>query len=146
MIANENTATSLPSLWVAAAINADNEDPFFDSDEEAVSDDEEDYDASATATSGHRSRGTTSTQVSPPASPPVRSRQNSAASRAYGRSFSVLSSRRPSIAYAPFARYPSLTMTATETGNSEMPRRPSTPHAILPAIYANTGVTTPPAL
>ena len=148
MIANENAATSLPSLWVAAAINVENDDPFFDSDDEAVSDDEEDYsETPVTGTSRQRSRSPTGTQVSPSPSSPARSRQNSAgAGRAYGRSFSVLSSRRPSNAYAPFARFPSLTMTAADLGSHETPRRPSTPHAILPPIYANTGVTTPPAL
>jgi hypothetical protein len=148
MTANENAGSGLPSLWVAAAINVDSEDPFFDSDEEAVSDEEEDYgETSAAVMSKRRSRSPTRIQFSPAASTPVRSRQGSVgAARAYGRSFSVLSSRRPSNAYAPFARFPSLTMTVTDGGSPERLRRPSTPHSILPAIYANTGVTAPPAL
>lgn len=150
IIANENAGSGLPNLWVAAAINVDTEDPFFDSDEEAVSDEEEEEDYGETPTaamSKRRSRSPTRMQLSLATSTPVRSRQSSVgASRVYGRSFSVLSSRRPSNAYVPFARFPSLTMTVTDGGSPERSRRPSTPHSILPAIYANTGVTAPSAL
>lgn len=41
LMANENAVTNIADLWVAAAINADNEDPFEDDDDE--SNDDESY-------------------------------------------------------------------------------------------------------
>ena len=41
LMANENTVTSIADLWVAAAMNVDNEDPFESEDEGQFLDDEQ---------------------------------------------------------------------------------------------------------
>lgn len=172
----------MPSLWVAAAINVDNnaEDPFLESDNEegesAYGDhgydedgtEDEDYgevrNANAAASPSLSRARTRST--SPPSgrrqslSPhTARARHGSPAAggQQHSRSFGAIAggSRRPSGSLAPFSftRIVSPPAPQRRTSGDHHPstpegqtRRLSSSHVLLPAIYANTGVSTPPAL
>ncbi|KAF8306022.1 major facilitator superfamily MFS-1 [Clavulina sp. PMI_390] len=135
LIANENAATSLPSLWVAAAINADNEDPFLDSED----DDDDEYDEAPDAVMG-RLRSQSPPHRRPSDSPRRHREDSIAASSVMG-----WGNRRPSNSQAAAGRITSFSYHTFEDG-AESARRPSISQHALPAIYANTGVSTPPAL
>lgn len=167
LMANENAVTNIADLWVAAAINADNEDPFESEDDGEV--DEWDEDAqelggfpssgdllqsdifspeTGVAPSGGELEGTTV-----PSTPVLHTNRFMRTD-----SFTPLSirslSKRPSVGFGsprpsssahphrvPFTRHVSIT--SVEEGNSYMYRRSS---STIPPIFAHTGVRTPPAV
>lgn len=146
-LANENAGASLPGLWVAAAINADNEDPFEGDDDEEIMSEEEDYGETLQPNVGRQySRSFGGRHLSFGLSAPGRHRQSSPfTSRQHGTPFGATPTRRPS--NIPVA----LTPSAVENGEATLEGVPLQRHMsisshLLPAIYSNTGVSTPPAL
>lgn len=133
LMANENAVTNIADLWVAAAINVDNEDPFgSDSDLGFVVDSDSEEDSPPTPTrSGRLSSKVTSNLLrqSPHNEPPNASPQ---------------SPRRPSASYVPST--PTRQMSSSLSiglDNSPSPRRFSN---TVPAIFSHSGVRTPPAV
>lgn len=130
LLANENAVTNIADLWVAAAMNVDNEDPF-----ESDSDTEREIDQTESLVGDDTLRPLAASEVdeiSPaetaaPPSPVIRPHRPSiAASMAVShRSFN-----RPSVSFSLAGRPP-------------IPRRPSTN---VPAIFAHSGVKVPPAV
>ncbi|KAG6861319.1 hypothetical protein C0995_001638 [Termitomyces sp. Mi166 len=132
LMANENAVTNIADLWVAAAMNVDNEDPFM-SDSEGEEDSEqvleEDNEADDTAGGELGARSTTPT---PNATSPHRGshRPSNATSVRPRDSFSAPRRvSRPSISFSPYG-----TLTS---------RRFST---ATPSIFAHPGVKTPSAV
>ena len=118
LMANENVVTGIADLWVAAAINADNEDVFLSESEGEDDDDlalDDDDDEVSPTRAGRAARS------------PVRS------SLAVHRT-STTSPMRFGSPRRPFGRTDSLT---------EQTRRAS---STVPAIFSHTGVRTPPAV
>ena len=122
--ANELTATSLTSLWVAAAINVDHEDPFAGTDDE-LSSEEEDEGA----------LGTSPTQY------PSLRRYRSISSRRASTPLNRRIAHHPSANFVPFNRQMSLQSAGDSQAASD--RRYSTASHLFPAIYTNPGVRTP---
>ncbi|CAK5261830.1 unnamed protein product [Mycena citricolor] len=123
LIANENAVTNIADLWVAAAMNVDNEDVFEDSDTELGENDEEEE---------AEDRPSRSVLVSPIGGRPSTSRRLSAGRRpSAGPVGRFESPRRPST-----VRRPSFSQTL------EGARRLSA----VPSIFAHPGVKTPPAV
>lgn len=122
LMANENAVTNIADLWVASAMNVDNENPF-ESDEELEEEDE--FDFGTTAIEGQD--GGPSSQLSRP-------------SRHRPSSGSLLppNLRRPSSARRSSFRRPSVSFSPTV----HAPRRPS----IVPSIFSHSGVRTPPGI
>lgn len=132
---------------MAAAINVDNEDPFFESEDENFSDDDDYGETSNAVMDRQRSASPLSRHLSSTMGSPPRSRRSSlGANRTFTRSPASPSTRKLSNSGVPFSRFPSLTMTAANEISPGQPRHMSSSHVLLPAIYANTGVNTPPAL
>ncbi|THV01922.1 major facilitator superfamily MFS-1 [Dendrothele bispora CBS 962.96] len=147
LMANENAVTNIADLWVASAMNVDNEDPFYSDEEEEDLDDEESIldlgeplnrdddegvisDSPSTPTTNRYRRE--STASSNPNRSPVMTRLSFSAPRR-----PQLSPRRPSMGGR--IRYPSNLglEVGTPTG-----RRFSN----APSIFAHTGVRTPSAV
>ncbi|TBU39801.1 major facilitator superfamily MFS-1 [Dichomitus squalens] len=148
LMANENAVTNIADLWVAAAINADNEDPFEESDSEldaerqesfsdyahehAVDDDEleegDHYGSPSTPRHNRFSRRVSSAAARTPAAHRASSSQLRPSSSA--RRFSNL--RRGSSSLVPGAEADELPL-----------RRPSSG---VPPIFSHVGVRTPPAV
>jgi len=136
LLANENAVTNIADLWVAAAMNVDNEDPF-EPDSDVEEEDEEqvaqpliDSSPDPNAASQREAR----TSLAPPIPRLSRTHRPSTTSSLHP---SGLGSRhaspmphRPSVAFPPTPTTPSL-------------RRPSTS---VPAIFAHPGVKTPSAV
>lgn len=129
-MANENAVTNIADLWVAAAMNVDNEDPF-ESDNEDVIEDDADADSLDLGEPLSRSQ--------PDAELPNTGRRNSFAvpnfgvrtpgpSSAGSSAPQQLSNRHPSISFSPLTSPP--------------PRRLSA----VPSIFAHPGVKTPSAV
>ncbi|KIY47375.1 hypothetical protein FISHEDRAFT_45431 [Fistulina hepatica ATCC 64428] len=152
LMANENAVTNIADLWVAAAMNADNDDVFA-SDEDIESDDEdmdfgdpsagtadEDDEQRASEVFGTpRGRRSTTFELGTPGSGrPARRTSGSAFSHRYG------ATRRASTG---IPIYRTISNTSALLGPSEgatpVSRRLS---ANMPAIFANPGVCTPPAV
>ena len=139
LMANENAVTNIADLWVAAAINADNEDPFESESElggeEAVAEedelDEADMFGQTPLPPSHVNRF-------------LRRASTSASQSSHGRSPrrpSFIGSRRPSA-----GQQRRLSAGGHLTQDEEAlvsPRRLSTPTA---PIFSHTGVRTPPAV
>ncbi|TDL25171.1 major facilitator superfamily MFS-1 [Rickenella mellea] len=151
LMANENAVTNIADLWVAAAMNVDNEDPF-ESDTEMGMDDviqdpfEDDDENLTTPARGRQPSTSASTSASRlPALPGPRL---SFSHRPSGTSFrpQLPSSRHdsPGIGTPP-ARYSSPSQLAANMTNlvQESPRRFS---STVPSIFSHTGVRTPPAV
>ena len=154
LMANENAVTNIADLWVAAAINADNEDPFEESDdeeeygesiagedgEEAIAD-EEDEDVFGTPPAAPRnnrfSRRMSSATVGSAAVRPT--------SRTLYPSPFRGSPRRPSTArrYSNLRRGSSSLVPGGPEGDELPLRRPSSG---VPPIFSHVGVRTPPAV
>ena len=151
LMANENAVTNIADLWVAAAINADNEDPFesddeyeegeFDS-EEAIDDtpaveDEDIFGSPSTARDNRFSR-----RMSGAAARPTAHRPSTSSMRPSPFSGSP---RRP----ASGRRYSNLRRGSSSLlrpglDSDELPaRRPS---GTVPSIFQHVGVRTPPAV
>lgn len=146
LLANENAVNNIADLWVAAAMNVDNEDPF-----ESDSDIEEREETEATSPGELLTRTEGAEQdVDPPLSTPTLGIPGSVSdsspivrlSRSHRPSSSsslqpsrvTPSMRRPS----PLSHRPSVTFSPMSPGT---PRRPSTP-----AIFTHPGVKTPSAV
>lgn len=157
LMANENAVTNIADLWVAAAINADNEDPFeesedesdqegyHDDNEQAIEDDDDDDDEDVFGSTSLARNNRFSRRISsatPNRAPGTSSNRQS------------LSNLRPS----PFGRRPSsarrfsnlrrpsssLAPGGTGAEVDELPlRRPS---STVPPIFSHVGVRTPPAV
>ncbi|KAF8325015.1 major facilitator superfamily domain-containing protein [Cantharellus anzutake] len=145
IMANELNATSMTSLWVAAAATADNEDPFIGSDDEMSDAGTEDSDGAA---SNFPSRFSTIESASQYRWTP------------HGPTGSPLGPRR-SITQGLTSPYPGSRRTSYSRGGivgggrtsfgSSPPhgadrQMATAPHLVMPAIYSNTGLRTPPAL
>ncbi|RDX45232.1 major facilitator superfamily MFS-1 [Lentinus brumalis] len=156
LMANENAVTNIADLWVAAAINADNEDPFEESDDEygelavgeddeqAVADeeDEDEFGTPPTHRNNRFSRRTSSATVGSAVIPS--SVRPSTSNNLYPSPFRG-SPRRPSSA----RRFSNLRRGSTSLAPGgpeadELPmRRPS---SVVPPIFSHVGVRTPPAV
>ncbi|KAM5531602.1 hypothetical protein V8D89_014717 [Ganoderma adspersum] len=159
LMANENAVTNIADLWVAAAINADNEDPFEDDEEsdvgesysddpfeQAVADEDLDEDAFGTPTPRHN-------RFSRPVSS-VTGRTAASGATAHRTSMGALrpppfagSPRRPSTSRRfsnPRRAASSLVSGGPGAEADELPlRRPSSG---VPAIFSHVGVRMPPAV
>lgn len=143
LMANENAVTNIADLWVAAAMNADNEDPF-ETDSEIGSDgDPLDSDIE---TLDVDDRPQTPTR---PGRLPTRLASNSLRTSLHNRPSITFGSqlggspRRPSSLQAPTVPFRRTTSLATGTGGSPSSRRYSN---AVPAIFSHSGVRTPPAI
>lgn len=123
LLANEHSVTNIADLWVAAAINVDNEDPF-----ETDSDNEDDPDGESALAGDDLDTSGTSAGVSAQNLGPHRP---SMATSLHPSTANRPSTARPSVSFSPMLRRPSST------------RRPSTS---VPAIFSHPGVKTPPAV
>ena len=136
LLANENAVTNIADLWVAAAMNVDNEDPFeLDSD---VEEEDEEETAQPPADSTPNPNVASQQEARSGLAPPIvrlsRSHRPSATNSLHP---SGLESRHAS----PMPHRPSVTFPPTPTTPSL--RRPSTS---MPAIFAHPGVKTPSAV
>ena len=139
LMANENAVTNIADLWVAAAMNVDNEDPF-ESDTEADSDGEpdsgdqeqviEEEDAGTSRTRGRRS--------TPHALPAPR---HLIPSRSSTSGIPRPSSRQPSHPHRSPLRRPSASALRPSYGSPTARR-----FSVSPSIFAHPGVKTPLAV
>lgn len=166
LFANEQNVTNMANLWVAAAINADNEDPFYDESEvdltpagEAPGGEE-----GADQDSVFLPEEEDSRPVTPAGGP--RLGQHRASSSRPSVSSSAAPRFRPSFGFGPLTQ---LTAPSPRPSQREVPgttphqtprfppgafgtprlayrRGSSTSNLGLPAIYNNTGLSSPPAL
>ncbi|KAG8920704.1 hypothetical protein FRC00_009632, partial [Tulasnella sp. 408] len=168
LLANEQNVTNMANLWVAAAINADNEDPFYE---------ESEADMTPAGETPGMEEGVDQESVflpededSRPATPavaPARLAQTRASSSRPSFSSSAAGGRfRPSFGFGPLTQ---LTAPSPRPSQREVPgttphqtprfppgtfgtpripyrRGSSTSNLGLPAIYNNTGLSSPPAL
>ncbi|CDO68655.1 hypothetical protein BN946_scf184790.g4 [Trametes cinnabarina] len=154
LMANENAVTNIADLWVAAAINADNENPF-ESDEEYDEDDEDDEEAN-----GNTSVDENDEDIfgSPSTSTPRRNRfsrrmsATTAQPPAHRPSFSAPhppafdgSPRPPAIGrrYSNLRRGSS-SLLRPGADIDELPQRRAS--GTVPTIFQHAGVRTPPAI
>lgn len=150
LMANENAVNSVADLWVAAAINADNEDPFesdFEDDAAAVPEpyEEEDNDDAATIDSSwtQRGRGTSTKRLGLSTNPMSRRPSRGVAhppSRGSRPPRSHFSSRHASSPQA-IPRLPSLSVIP---GGVPLVRRRSS--TSVPSIFSHPGVEMPRAV
>jgi len=142
LMANENAVTNIADLWVAAAMNADNNEDPFESDTEAGSDGEpdsgeqeqvgEEEDVAGTS----RTRGRRSTPHAPPA--PL----HLVPSRSSTLGMPPLSSRQPSYPRRSPLRRTSASVLRSQYGSPTTARR----FSVSPSIFAHSGVRTPLAV
>ncbi|ESK91962.1 hypothetical protein Moror_10388 [Moniliophthora roreri MCA 2997] len=149
LMANENAVTNIADLWVAAAMNVDNEDPF-ESDTEMGSDhdDESDLGNELDTDAAH---DVGSVPGSPPVSTPTRGRRNSRTSMSH-QPLSVSRRHRPQLG-SP--RRPSGTgsrpIPIRQSSNYSQTMEGATPGSRrysynVPAIFSHPGVKTPAAV
>lgn len=149
VMANENAVNNIADLWVAAAINADNEDPFeSDFDDEEATGEEQPEDANgndaATIDSSQKQRGRgTSTKflsmsINPLGQRPSRNQRPSRGSRPSRSQFSA--SRQTSGSRQTIGGHPSFSI---PPGSTSSVRRPSTS---VPSIFSHSGVELPRAV
>ncbi|KAF7426094.1 hypothetical protein PC9H_008460 [Pleurotus ostreatus] len=124
LMANENAVTNIADLWVAAAMNVDNEDPFESDEEEGVVDGDEDENEGEAPRPRSQSVGTVRGRMTSPMSPTSPGPRQSTHSSSRQRT-----SRRPSSNQLLDANH--------------MTRRLS---SSVPSIFAHTGVKSPPAV
>jgi hypothetical protein len=132
-MANENAVTNIADLWVAAAINVDNENPF-----------ESDSDLGSVVGSDNDDSGEDDTPSTPTRSGRVTSNSLRQSLHNGPPNASPQSPRRPSTSYMPST--PSRQMSSSFSiglDNSPSPRRFSN---AVPAIFSHSGVRTPPAV
>ncbi|KAK2461247.1 hypothetical protein APHAL10511_006774 [Amanita phalloides] len=148
LMANENAVNNVADLWVAAAINVDNEDPFesdFDNEDDEDQLDDEDGDDVATIDSSqtHRGRGTSKKLLDmsrlPLSRRPSTIQRPPRGSRPSRSHFST--SRQPSSPSA-MIRHPSFSI--PPPGTPIIIRRRS--NASIPSIFTHSGVETPRAV
>ncbi|KAI0042711.1 major facilitator superfamily MFS-1 [Auriscalpium vulgare] len=140
LMANENAVTNIADLWVAAAMNVDNEEVFeSETDDEMdvfdeVEDDEEDEVALDDTPTRKGKRF---------ASPLVPPRRTSAASQRPRPSFASAAGRRPSSSRAFFSPSPN---PANDLGSPNFTSPPRRYSNAVPGIFSHSGVRTPPAV
>ncbi|KAI0266493.1 hypothetical protein BC834DRAFT_874860 [Gloeopeniophorella convolvens] len=149
LMANENAVTNIADLWVAAAMNVDNEEVFESEDTElegpfdGIYDwdvDEQDEDPIVTLDDTPTRRGTRTSHVFVPSGPSTR------------HSSHVSAFRRPSTSQqqglrSPQSRRPSQQQRAGTPGSPfELVSPPRRFSNAVPAIFAHPGVRTPPAV
>jgi hypothetical protein len=138
LMANENAVTNIADLWVAAAMNVDNEDPF-ESDTELDLSDAESLDLD-----GALEEGGGDNDLHVPETPTPRSRMATAphriiTKRAHSGTRTLLGSpRTPSV-----LQRPTTPIRLLDGGDASSPRRMSTN---VPVIFSHSGVRTPPAV
>lgn len=144
LMANENAVTNIADLWVAAAMNVDNEDPF-------ETDEDEGMDSTGSADSFDLGDPLINEEDTTPTST-VRGRRFSQSRIAQNISPTRRSSHRPSFAGAPSShisshltsphqRSISRALTTSISGLASSRRLSST----VPSIFSHPGVKTPPA-
>lgn len=144
LMANENAVTNIADLWVAAAMNVDNEDPF-------ETDEDEGMDSTGSADSFDLGDPLINVEGNTPTST-VRGRRFSQSRMAQNISPTRRSSHRPSFAGAlpshipshltsPHQRSTSRALTTSISGLASSRRLSST----VPSIFSHSGVRTPPA-
>ncbi|TFK38100.1 hypothetical protein BDQ12DRAFT_683974 [Crucibulum laeve] len=148
LMANENAVTNIADLWVAAAMNVDNEDPF-----ETDSDSDLDDDARSLDLGEPIARDEDGNEIySPEAAPTGAGRRfsqpgpSTAPRLLHGQALLTLpnqlgSSRRPSTSQQSY-RHPSINLSQQLTGTPTARRFSSS----VPSIFAHPGVKTPPAV
>ncbi|OCH86843.1 major facilitator superfamily MFS-1 [Obba rivulosa] len=147
LMANENAVTNIADLWVAAAMNVDNEDPF-ESDSE-YDEDAAELEDSATIDDGDVF-GSTSAATAPIHSNRFSRRESVATARHSGthrpsfsglRGSSVIGSpRRPSMSH----RFSSGRFDPIDHAAGDLSARRSS--GVVPSIFSHVGVRTPPAV
>ncbi|KAG6828178.1 hypothetical protein H0H92_008909 [Tricholoma furcatifolium] len=138
LMANENTVTNIADLWVAAAMNVDNEDPF-ESDSEV----EEDFDQPIEEEAVEAEDAVEGEAVAGSSTPTPRDGVHRASIATSFRPRNSFSSRhRPSHAQDSPMRHPSISFSHRSHG-TPMSRRFS---ATAPSIFAHSGVKTPSAV
>ncbi len=152
LMANGDAVTNIADLWVAAAMNVDNEDPFEETDDELESDEEDDEvdddglapedAASITSTPTRRGRRTSKTSTSPVVPRLSFSQQAPPSTLSSRHHLQLGSPRRPSSA-RPITIQRTASMTAQPMDGTPTSRRFS---SNMSALFANTGVRTPPAV
>ena len=136
LLANENAVTNIADLWVAAAMNVDNEDPFEpDSDVEEENEEEaaqppSDPSPDINAASQREARTGLAPPIARLSRPHRPSTTNSLHPSGLGSRHGSPMPHRPSVTFPPTPTTPSL-------------RRPS---SSVPAIFAHPGVKTPSAV
>jgi hypothetical protein len=138
LMANENAVTNIADLWVAAAMNVDNENPFISDSEEDVMSEPESIEGDTPQAGGEEAVASTPASGRISDSPDLPST-------------ATPTTRRPSrVAFSPRigSRWPS-------PGPSTPARRTSLPHgqdsprrfsSSVPAIFSHAGVRVPPAV
>ncbi|KAF8636948.1 hypothetical protein AX17_003199 [Amanita inopinata Kibby_2008] len=156
LMANENAVTNIADLWVAAAMNVDNEDTFVSDmnsvNEEALSVGEEEsnvnlsqadtttIDTSQVGRGRRTLRNQGNLTIAPSIQQPLRSQRPSQAASSR-RSHIQLSSSRPASSARPTSgRHPS---TSFSVEGAPAIRHPTTP---VPSIFSHPGVKTPRAV
>ena len=143
LMANQNAVTNIADLWVAAAMNADNEDPF-ETDSEIGSDDAMDSDNKvpeagdlpSTPTQTGRMPGRS---ASNPNRPPLKNRSSSLFA-----SHLSASPRQPSPSQAPATPlHRTSSLLSAVAGGTPPPRWYSN---VVPVIFSHSGVRMPPAV
>ncbi len=148
LMANENAVTNIADLWVAAAINVDNEEVFENDDAELEGPFESVFDADhedvndAPTPSGVEDtlpeRGNRMIGAVAPSVPSTR------------RGSYASPSRRPSTSQHPFSQSPQWRRPSTQYGASGQPNEMVSPPRrfsnAVPGIFAHPGVKTPPAV
>ncbi|TRM63611.1 hypothetical protein BD626DRAFT_494826 [Schizophyllum amplum] len=147
LMANENAVTHISDLWVAAAMNVDNEE-VFESDTETGSDeeeygdvvDDEEVDDVPSPSSSPTTRARRPSNASRNRSPTPRRLSTGRASFSTNRQAPLGTARRPTAMQLP-GRTPSFTLQSPD-GQPTMQRRASN----TPTIFSHAGVKTPPAV
>lgn len=129
LMANENAVTNIADLWVAAAMNVDNEDPFESDEEEGDVDGDGDEHEGEVSRPRSQSGGSVATVRGRMSSPPL-------SPTSPGPRHSTHSSSRQRMARRPSASNQLLDA-------NHMTRRLS---SSVPAIFSHTGVKSPPAV
>ena len=161
LMANENAVTNIADLWVAAAINADNEDPFEESDDEEFDqqlytdndneqaildeDDDEDVFGAPSTTTPRNNRFSRRVSSSAAGHPTASSSHRPSTSNLRPSPFRN-APRRPSSSARRFSnlRRGSSSLVPGGIEEDELPlRRAST---TVPPIFSHVGVRTPPAV
>ncbi|KAF5381368.1 hypothetical protein D9615_008304 [Tricholomella constricta] len=157
LMANENAVTNIADLWVAAAMNVDNEDPFESDSEDGSDDDAESVDLGQVSSedvevhdtleedpgAGRGRHPSSHRNAIPIPRLGLSHRPSNATSLRPPRSFSsARSPRRPSHSQQSPLRHPSVSFSQAAYGTPTSRRFSST----VPSIFAHPGVKTPPAV
>ena len=134
LLANENAVTNIADLWVASAMNVDNEHPF-EVDSDIEDDDVNSLDLGAPLTGTNTITSGINSDNDPPLSGSPFGLRNPRIPTNFPRT-NTINSLHPSIPVSSASHRPSVSFVAP-------PRRPSTN---VPSIFAHPGVRTPTAV